>query len=122
MEHESKIAPRIGVPLGSIVLSVEKLQAVKKADLCAGDCVIVKTVNSAYTIRVEGGNKYLVSGGWFGKKGRTPATTTIAGCTWGGSAIKVDIIAACGLSLEFGNRLITSTIQKIFVLPRGCHN
>ena len=122
MTHESRILSRPGVSLGNIVKNADKLQAVKKADLRPGDCVIVKTLNSAYTIRVEGGNKYLVSGGWFGKKGRTPATTTIAGCTCGGSAIKVDIIAACGLSLEFGNRLITSTIQKIFVLPRGCHN
>jgi hypothetical protein len=39
----------------------------------------------------------------------------IAGCTWGGSAIKIDIVAACGLCLEFTNRLTTSPIQKIFL-------
>jgi hypothetical protein len=122
MSHESRILPRAGVSLSNIVESADKFQAVKKADLHAGDCVIVKTWNSVYTICVVGENKYRVSGGWFDRKGSSPATTTIAGCTWGGSAIKIDIIAACGLSLEFGNRLITSTIQTIFVLPRGCHN
>jgi hypothetical protein len=40
----------------------------------------------------------------------------------GGSIIKVDIVAACGLSLEFGNRVVTSTIQKIFVVVNGSAN
>jgi hypothetical protein len=48
--------------------------------------------------------------------------TTIPGCTWGGSAIKVDIVAAFGLMLEFGNRLTTSPIQEVFVLPNGRMN
>jgi hypothetical protein len=65
---------------------------------------------------------YSVSGGWFDKKGLSPMTTGIAGCTWRGTAIKVDIVAACGLSLEFGNRLITSTIQKVILLPLGWQN
>jgi hypothetical protein len=43
--------------------------------------------------------------------------TTIAGCTWGGSAIKVDVIAAIGLSIEFGNRVITSAVQRIIFVP-----
>lgn len=122
MEHKSRILPRAGLSLSSIVENADKLQAVKKADLRAGDWVFVKTQNSVYTIRVMGENKYRVSGGWFDRKGASPATTTIAGCTWGGSAIKIDIVAACGLSLEFGNRLITSSIQKIFVLPNGTQN
>ena len=47
----------------------------------------------------------------------SPIKTTIKGCTWGGSIIKTDIVAACGLNLEFGNRLLTSAIQKIIVFP-----
>jgi len=50
------------------------------------------------------------------------AQLRISGCTWGGSAIKIDLIAACGLRIEFGNRLITSPIQKIFVLPQCMQN
>jgi hypothetical protein len=70
---------------------------------------------------MEGG-LYLVSGGWFDRKGFSPMKVTIRGCTWGGSAIKLDIVAACGLRLEFGNRVITSPIRKVFVFPYGSEN
>lgn len=105
-----------------MVQAVDKLQAVKKADLRAGDWVCVKTRNSVYTIRVLDNGKYAVSGGWFDRKGLSPMITPVAGCTWGGSIIKIDIVAACGLRLEFGNRLITSPIRKIFVLPQCIQN
>jgi hypothetical protein len=95
---------------------------VKKSDLRPGDYVCIQTRNSRYELRVLGNGKYAVSGGWFDRKGKSPAIMTVAGCTWGGSVIKVDIVAACGLSLEFGNRLITSTIQKVIVLRQAGQN
>jgi hypothetical protein len=112
----------IGVALERIVEHSLHVRGLGKADLAPGDRVFVKTRNSLYDIRVLGNGMYSVSGGWFDKKGLSPMTTGIAGCTWGGSAIKVDIVAACGLSLEFGNRLITSTIQKVILLPLGWQN
>ncbi len=66
--------------------------------------------------------EFLVSGGWFDKNNLPSTKTTIHGCTWGGSAIKVDIIAACGLHLEFGNKVITSKITKIFHIPKYKEN
>jgi len=111
-----------GQSLDTILAHAEQLQQVRKADLRFGDWVIVQTRNSIYSIRVSDGDCYLISGGWFDQKGLSPIKTTIAGCTWGGSMIKVDIVAACGLSLEFGNRVVTSTIQKIFVVPNGSVN
>jgi len=63
----------------------------------------------------EDGN-YLISGGWVDLQGDSPMKTTIAGCTWGGSAIKEDNVAACGLHLEFGIGVVTSTIQKVSVI------
>ncbi len=122
MHNESRIHHQAGHSLNKIIESADKLPAVKKSDLHVGDWVYVKTLNSCYALRVLGNGKYSVSGGWFDRKGTSPATMTIAGCTWGGSAIKVDVVAACGLSLEFGNRLITSSIQKIFVLLNGTQN
>jgi hypothetical protein len=112
----------IGIALERIVEHSLHVRGLSKADLAPGDRVFVKTRNSLYDIRVLGNGMYSVSGGWFDKKGLSPMTTRIAGCTWGGSAIKVDIVAACGLSLEFGNRLITSTIQKVILLPLGWQN
>ena len=49
-------------------------------------------------------------------------TVKINGCTWGGSAIKIDIVAAAGLCLEFGNKVRTSPIQKIALFPKGSIN
>jgi len=92
------------------------LRQVRKAELHPGDCVFVKTLQSTYRIEVKTSGRYAVSGGWFDRKGLSPAELGIAGCTWGGTAIKTDIVAACGLCLEFANRLITSPIQSIVLL------
>ena len=113
---------RVGTTLERIVEQSLNLKGVGKADLVPGDHVFVKTRNSVYDIQVLGSGMYSVSGGWFDKKGLSPTKLGIAGCTWGGSAIKVDIVAACGLRLEFQNRLITSTIQKIILMPVGWQN
>ncbi|MGH9367493.1 MAG: hypothetical protein ACRD3M_07445, partial [Thermoanaerobaculia bacterium] len=60
-----------------------------------------------------------VRGGWFDRQKLSPVTTSIAGCTWGGSAIKNDIVAACRLHLEFGNRVLTSRIREVLVIRGG---
>lgn len=113
---------RIGFTLTGIIRSADHLQEVRKSSLSCDDWVFVKTVKSLYQIRSLGSGLYKVSGGWFDKRGFSPAHLRISGCTWGGSAIKIDLIAACGLRIEFGNRLTTSPIRKIFVLPYGCEN
>ncbi|MDA2938136.1 hypothetical protein MYX75_07740, partial [Acidobacteria bacterium AH-259-A15] len=74
---------------------------------------------STYSIHVLEDGFYSVSGGWFDRKGLSPLRTTITGCTWGGSAIKIDIVAACGLHLEFGNQVVTSTIRKVCLIRFG---
>jgi len=108
--------------LKNMVEQSDKLHQVKKKDLQPGDEVKLRTKNSIYSIKVDEDGSYIVSGGWFDKMAMSPAKTTINGCTWGGSVIKTDIVAACGLFLEFGNRLITSTIQEIIYFPRSIKN
>ena len=108
--------------LKNMVEQSGNLFEVKKADILPGDELRLKTKNSIYIIKVENDGSFLVSGGWFDKMEMSPARTTINGCTWGGSVIKTDIIAACGLFLEFGNRLITSAIQEIIYFPRSVKN
>ena len=41
----------------------------------------------------------------------------VAGATWGGSAIMPQVLAACGMRVEFRNRLITSPVRRIVVIP-----
>jgi hypothetical protein len=113
---------RIGIDLSMLAKQAVCLQQVRKADLQAGDCVIVKTRNSVYQIRATEDGEYIVSGGWFDHKGLSPVKINVAGCTWGGTAIKLDVVAACGLCLEFGNRVVTSAIQAVAVLRCGFEN
>ena len=115
--RQTSLPPAVpGVSLESQVRAADHLRQVRKADLHLGDMVFVKTLRSTYRIKVKTSGRYEVSGGWFDQKGLSPTDLGIAGCTWGGSAIKVDIVAACGLCLEFANRLVTSPIQKIILV------
>jgi hypothetical protein len=108
-----------GHRLDKIVESSLSLQQVRKEDLQFGDMVLITTRNSLYSIYVLDAENYLVSGGWFDRRGLSPVKASVAGCTWGGSIIKVDTLAACGLRLEFGNRVLTTTIQKVAVIRGG---
>ncbi len=104
---------RLERTLETILDEVDNLEQVPKEDLSFGDWVRVTTLDAIYSIHVLEDGFYAVSGGWFDRHGMSPFRTTIDGCTWGGSAIKIDIVAALGLHLEFGNRLVSSPIQKI---------
>jgi hypothetical protein len=96
---------------------VEQLDAVRRSDLEMGDCLVVETRNSRYHIVSLGDGRYRVSGGFFDRAAGGPVVTTIAGCTWGGSAIHTDLVAAAGLFLEFGNRVMTTRIRSFQVIP-----
>jgi len=103
--------------LASRVKEAQSLDAIRKRDLHAGDRVLVTTRNSLYTIWVLAEGVYWVSGGWFDLQCMSPQRMAINGCTWGGSAIKRDILAACGLRLEFGNSVRTTRIREVRVIP-----
>jgi len=104
--------PVIGLELERLVNECECLEQVHKNELKPGDWILIKTMNSVYSVKALQNGYYKVSGGWFDRN--ELSKTTISGCTWGGSIIKTDIVAACGLSIEFGNKVITSRIKKIF--------
>jgi hypothetical protein len=103
----------------AILQQMGRFEAIRKADLQRGDQVLVATENSIYSIHVEEDGSYSISGGWFDRNGLSPVTTSIAGCTWGGTAIKRDLVAARGLRLEFGNRVVTSPIREVRVIRGG---
>src|SRR4030066_436128 len=110
-------SPMMGYELERLVNDCGTLVQIHKNELQPGDQILLKTVNSIYSIKVLENGYYNVSGGWFDKNELSPVKTTISGCTWGGCIIKTDIVAACGLCLEFGNKVITSRIKKIFHIP-----
>ena len=98
------------------------LYQIRKEDLRFGDLILISTMNSKYSVYVLDDNFYLVYGGWFDKKRLSPIKIQINGCTWGGSAIIPDIIAACGMHLEFRNGPITSNIQEVMVIQHSGKN
>jgi hypothetical protein len=100
----------------AILEQMGRFESIRKADLRRGDRVLVATENSLYCINVEDEGSYSVSGGWFDRNGMSPVTLSISGCTWGGTAIKRDLVAARGLRLEFGNRVVTSPIREVQVI------
>ena len=108
--------------LERIVAETVHLEQVCKKDLQFGDLVLITTRNSLYSVQVLDRGAYLVSGGWFDRKGKSPVKTAIRGCTLGGSSIKMDIVAACGLRLEFDNRVVTTPIRKVCVIRLSSRN
>jgi hypothetical protein len=111
-----------GLALQTILKTSDHLRQIRKSDLEPGDWLFVKTVRSVYRIHVLRNGLYEASGGWFDKKGLSPMRVRIAGCSWGGSIIKTGVVAVCGLSLEFSNRLITSAIQRVILVRARCLN
>jgi hypothetical protein len=110
-----KIKPQLGHALLGLVDFSTSGRELRRTDFHVGDWLLVTTVNSEYLIRPVGEDQYRVSGGWFDQKQLSPFKTTINGCTWGGSVIKLDVVAVCGLRLEFGNGVVTSTIRRFCV-------
>ena len=102
--------------VNAILGQVRRSSSVGKSELKSGDEVLVTTENSVYSIRVHGDATYSVRGGWFDRQGLSPVRISISGCTWGGSVIRTNVVAACGLHLEFGNRVLTTRIREVRVI------
>jgi hypothetical protein len=92
--------------------------AIRRHELGFGDRLVVKTRNSTYSMIALGDGTFAVSGGWFDHKGLSPATIGVNGCTFGGTAIRHDVVAGRGLFLEFENNVRTTRILGIRVEPR----
>ncbi|MBN2241954.1 MAG: hypothetical protein JW793_04630 [Acidobacteria bacterium] len=103
--------------LEAIVEHAGRIEAIYKNDLKFGDRLVVTTRNSTYSIHAVQEGLYAVSGGWFDRQGLSPVKVAINGCTWGGRAIKEDILAARGLHLEFENSVVTSRILEYQIIP-----
>ncbi len=96
--------------------STDKSRTLFRGDVRSGDIIYVRTLNSLYSMCALDDGSFEVTGGWFDKHGISPLVTRVNGCTYGGSMINITAIAACGLSIEFSNRVRTSSIHKIIIL------
>jgi hypothetical protein len=89
------------------------VDGVRVGDLEPGDCVVVLTMNSIYTLRVNADGTFDAEGGWFAREEVSGSGLRVAGCTWGGSALLTRMIAAPGMFLEFDNRVRTTRIREV---------
>lgn len=108
--------------LSGLLADLDRRASLRKDEVRSGDMVLVKTRNSVYALRAEEGGEYRVSGGWFDRPGNAVRRVRVNGCTWGGSVIHAGLIAACGLHMEFGNRVVTSTVVAVAHLPAALLN
>ena len=89
-----------------------RARLIKKSEVRFGDQVTMRTQNSVYRLIALYNSTCLVYGGRFDCRGESNRVV-IQGCTRGGSAIRTDLLAACGMYLEFGNSLQTSEIMEL---------
>ncbi len=109
--------PLSGTSLGRCAELSRSIVSVPKKDILPGDVLVVRTAHSRYVITAREDGWFTVSGGWFEKSGHDRAPVRIRGCTWGGSVIMTETAAACGLCIEFGNRVITTPVSRIIHFP-----
>lgn len=108
--------PRFGHALDAIVKASSLVESVTRDDLGDGDCLVIETRNSTYSLSPLRDGTYSVVGGWFDKKGLSPCRVAVNGCTFGGRAIASRVLAAPGLFLEFAHRVTTTRIREVRVL------
>jgi len=108
--------------LSALTEHASNANGVRRGDVQAGDVVVLYTSNSDYQARRLKDGRFAVSGGWFEKHYTTEYITSITGCTWGGKCINREFVGSCGMRVEFGNRVITSVLQRVVRIPRGMLN
>jgi len=105
----------LGLALDTVIKNLPHVRRIQRSDLCFADRVVVYTQNSRYDLIVVGEGEYMITGGWFDNEKLSPHRVRINGCTWGGSMIWKDTVAAPGMCIEFNNRVITSPVRRVLV-------
>ncbi len=117
MEGQTSIARTID----RLAAVAPELDGVRASDVRPGDWIVVRTKNSTYALSAVGDGTFMVSGGWFAAEHQEPARVRVAGCTWGGSAILLSMIAAPGMCIEFDNGVRTTRAREVRVLRGDQH-
>jgi hypothetical protein len=106
--------PNLGDEVNRNIVQSEIEGGVCLDDLSEGVRLEVETQHHEYTILIRGRDKELIWG--HPQYCPDPLPVRIAGCTWGGSMLKLRFIGR-GMRLEFGHptyqRIVTSRIVEI---------
>ncbi len=99
--------------ISQLAEAAHKQDGVRPADVHPGDWVIVRTKNSTYTLSAIGDGSFVVSGGWFAAERTEGQAIRVRGCTWGGSALLQQMVAAPGMCIEFENGVRTTRAREV---------
>lgn len=110
--------PARALTVDRLVSAAEELGGIRREDLAPGDRLIVSTRNSVYSLTARSDGSFLVSGGWYERKGLGSTEVEVLGCTAGGHALFTEHIAAPGLFLEFGDGTRTTRIRTVRQIAR----
>lgn len=105
--------------LDDLARAADRLEGVRRAELATGDRVLVATRNSVYALERLADGEFRVAGGFFLRTRGGPVKLAVSGCTAGGRALFVDLVAAPGLFLEFADGTRTTRILDVRRLPGG---
>ena len=108
--------------LSALTEHAAQASGVRRADMRPGDVIVLYTANSVYRARKLSDGRFAVTGGWFDNHYSSEFVTSISGCTWGGKCINREFVGSCGMRVEFGNRVITSVLQRVVRLPGSMMN
>jgi len=108
---------RLRASLDLLTAACSEVEGVDRGALGWGDRIEVATRNSLYRLWCVGENRFAVAGGWFDRSGSAQGSVrpvvAVNGCTWGGTAIRTDLVAAPGFFLEFANGVRTTRIRSV---------
>ena len=105
--------------LDRIAAQAGRIEGIRDYDITPGDWIIIRTRNSTYVLAALGSGTFRVTGGWFASAGQDNSNVRILGCTWGGSVIHTQLVAAPGMCVEFDNSVRTSRIQEVCLFRDG---
>lgn len=108
--------------LSSLSEHAESASGLRRDDIRSGDVLLLYTQNSLYSARSLRDGRFAVSGGWYDQHYELEFVTSIVGCTWGGKCIHQAMVASPGMRIEFGNRVLTSILQKVVHIPARLMN
>ena len=107
--------------LDHLAAAAEMHDGVRFSDVQRGDWIIVRTKNSIYTLAPLGDGRLVASGGWFAAERAEDRPVHIRGCTWGGSALYVRMVAAPGMCIEFDNGVRTTRAREVRLIRGAPH-
>lgn len=107
--------------LDHLAAAAEMHDGVRFSDVQRGDWIIVRTKNSIYTLAPLGDGRFVASGGWFAAEQAEDRPVHIRGCTWGGSALYVRMVAAPGMCIEFDNGVRTTRAREVRLIRGAPH-